>query len=155
VVFRHYESADRAKLAAHCRLLAKDQGRVFLIAGDEKLARDVKADGLHLPEHLAHCARRLRQRRPLWTLTLAVHSFWAMRKAQTADLDALMVSPVFPTPSHPTRPSLGPLKLANWTQASRHPLYALGGVSAQTIIRLKGSGIHGIAAIGGLMRETR
>ena len=154
VVFRHYESANRVKLAERCRSIAKDQGRLFLIAGDESLAKDLHADGVHLPEYLAPHAQRIRQCRPLWTLTLAVHSARALRIAQRLDVDALMVSPVFPTPSHPARASLGPVRLASWARSSRHPLYALGGVTNVTIMRLKASGIYGIAAIGGLIQQS-
>jgi len=154
VVFRHYESADRLRLAERCLKIAKDQGRLFLIAGDEGLARDLKADGVHLPEYLAPHAQRIRQRRPLWTLTMAVHSAWALRTAQVLDVDALMVSPVFATQSHPARASLGPVRLARWTRSSCHPLYALGGVTPETLVRLKACGIHGIAAIGGFISQS-
>ena len=154
VVFRHYESPDRIRLAKQCRLIAKDQNRLFLIAGDDTLAHDIRADGVHLPDHLAHNAQRIRQRHPNGTITLAVHNARALRKAQSFDVDALMASPIFPTQSHPTRPSFGPLRLAGWTRASRHPLYALGGVTRQTIMSLKGTGVYGIAAIGGLLPQS-
>ena len=150
VIFRHYEARDRVALAERCAALAKDQGRKFLIAGDYDLARDLHADGLHLPENMARQAPRMRQRQPTWHMTLAAHSFMAVRKAQSLDIDAVFASPVFPTQSHPDRSTLGIMRLAKWAKASRHPVYALGGVTKHNLLRLQGLGIGGIAAIGGL-----
>jgi thiamine monophosphate synthase len=42
------------------------------------------------------------------------------------------------------------LRLRRIAQLSRVPVYALGGVDAATVARLKGAPVAGIAAIGAL-----
>ena len=152
VIFRHYTSPDRIALAERCRQAAATHGHLFLVAGDYGLASAVKADGMHLPDHMAHQAHRLRQRRPHWRITLAAHSTRAVYNANTLDVDAVLASPVFPTQSHPLRASLGPMQLARWCKISTRPVYGLGGVTPSNILRLKGTGLDGIAAIGAFLK---
>jgi thiamine-phosphate pyrophosphorylase len=65
-------------------------------------------------------------------------------------VDAVLVSPIFPTASHPGAPALGQRRLAGWTRIAGISIYALGGVNAETLRRLKGIDLAGVAAIGGL-----
>lgn len=148
VIFRHYGAADRRALACRLAALCKRRGLFFLVAGDAVLARQAGADGLHLPERALY--RRPPPRNPCWIVTAAAHSLPAIRRARAMEVDAVLVSPIFPTASHPGAAVLGPRRLAGWTRMAGIPVYALGGVNAGTIRRLKGIGLAGIAAIGGL-----
>ncbi|HEY4134772.1 MAG TPA: thiamine phosphate synthase [Alphaproteobacteria bacterium] len=156
VIFRHYELTppSRLALARILRAATLARGVKLLIADDMALALAVRADGLHLSE------RRLRgpvahlRRRPGWLVTAAAHSAPALRRAADAGVSAALLSPVFPTLSHPGAPSLGPLRFAALVRASGQPVYALGGVHAGNVRRLRGCGAAGIAAIGGLTRAT-
>ncbi len=70
--------------------------------------------------------------------------------ARAHQLDALFLSPVFPTQSHPRAPSLSPARAAFIAAASPLPVYALGGVTARNAALLA-PGFSGIAAIGALL----
>ena len=112
------------------------------------------ADGIHLPEGMARrgppaWAAGVR-RRPGFLVTAAAHSPSAIRRAYRTGADAVVLSPVFPTASHPGAPCLGPLRFARWCRQSPLPVYALGGVNSRTAGRLAGSGLAGIAGIGGI-----
>ncbi|WP_343868577.1 thiamine phosphate synthase, partial [Caenispirillum bisanense] len=50
--------------------------------------------------------------------------------------DAALLSPVFPTRSHPGAATLGPWRFSLWAGAARLPVVALGGVTAATARRL-------------------
>src|SRR5262249_39848638 len=52
IILRHYGAADRANLAARLARLARARGLILLIAADPKLARQVRAHGVHWPEGL-------------------------------------------------------------------------------------------------------
>lgn len=149
VIVRHSDDGARAALARDLLPICRRRGLRLLIAGDWRLALRLGADGLHLPEAMARQARRWR-RRPSWLVTAAAHSRPAMRRAAQAGADAVLLSPVFPTASHPGRGALGPVRFA--ALAVRQPLavYALGGITEVTAPRLLGTGAVGIAAIGGL-----
>ena len=152
VILRHYDDPERAALAYRLSVLCRRIGIRLLIAGDGRLATAVSAGGLHLPEALiAHAPRTWRLwRRPGWLVTAAAHSPAAMMGAARAGIDAVLLSPVFPTESHPGARVLGPLLFARWASRSPLPVYALGGVSAATIGRITGSAAVGVATVGGL-----
>ena len=151
VILRHYGDPDRAILAHRLSALCRQLRIRLLIAGDGRLAAAVSAGGLHLPEAMAVHSPRTWQlwQRPNWLVTAAAHSPAAIMDAAKAGVDAVLLSPVFPTESHPGARALGPLLFARWTNRSPLPVYALGGVSADTIGRLVGGGAAGIATVGG------
>lgn len=151
VLFRHYEHPDRAALAHRLAAICRRRDLVLLVAADRRLACAVKADGLHLPEHMVPRQGKIARHNRRWLVTAAAHSTRALVRARRAGADAVLLSPVFPTRSHPGAPYLGVIRFAGLVHHSPLPVYALGGVSAATGRRLIGSGTAGIAAIGGLI----
>jgi len=152
LILRHYDAPDRTELAKVLARACRRRGIRLLIAGDWRLAAAAGADGVHLPEGLARkgpgaWAAGL-SRKPGFLVTAAAHSPLAIRRAARAGADAVLLSPVFPTASHPGAPSLGALRFAAWCRRSPLPVYALGGVNARTAGRLAGSRLAGIAGIG-------
>lgn len=153
VILRDYDAADRAALAAALQPVCRRCGVLLLIAGDWRLAAAIGADGLHLPEWQVQ--RRLLPPplfRRHWLITAAAHSPAAVHGAAALGVDALLVSPVFSTASHPGTVVLGPIRFARFVRFSPVPVYALGGITPATGVRLAGSGAAGFAGIGGLSR---
>jgi len=150
VIFRHYGDPDRTRLAGEAAAAAKRRSVFLLIADDVRLAGRVGADGVHFPEHrIRRRDRRVHsalRRFPL--VTAAAHSRQAAAAAQKAGVDAVILSPAFPTPSHPGRPVLGTLRFAGLVRDLTVPAYALGGVSAKEARRLATTGAYGLAGIG-------
>ena len=150
VIFRHYGVADRAALGAELRALCARKGLPFLVASDLRLARALRADGVHLPEAQTRQAGAIKRRAPRLWVTVAAHSLPALIRAQRADADAALLSPVFPTQSHPEARTIGPHRFAQLAGAVGLPVYALGGVNDENAARLNASGAFGIAAISAL-----
>jgi thiamine-phosphate pyrophosphorylase len=154
VLLRHYDAPDRPLLAARLAALARARRLTLLVAGDWRLAAAVGAAGVHLPEGMA---RRgvlapllgwVRRRGRL--LTVAAHSPAALGRARRLGADAALLSPAFPTRSHPGAPAIGPLRFAAWARRAGLPVIALGGVDAATAARLRACGAAGLAAVGAL-----
>ena len=133
---------------------ARRRGLVLLVAGDVELAIRLGAQGLHLPEAELHRAPALRLRQPHWLLTGAAHGRQALNKAARLGLDAVLLSPVFATASHPGGAFLGPLRFQALSRGRALPVLALGGIDAETVRRLP-VGASGIAAIGALAPDLR
>ena len=150
VVFRAFGASDAAVRGARLREITRRRGLLLLIGADEDLARQVEADGLHLPERLSAETPRLRIARPDWLITLAAHGEAAARAGAAAGADALVVSPVFPSLSPSAGAPLGVEGLKRIVEAVETPVYALGGVRASTVERLADTGIVGIAAVEAL-----
>lgn len=134
VLYRDYDAPDRAAMARRVRQATARRGVTLIIAGDDRLARRIGADGLHLPEW--------RLRRPLtpppkpMLLTAACHSRRALARAALRGVDAVLVSPLFSTSSHPGETTLGIHRFLRLIKGCDLPVYALGGLDAGNIDKL-------------------
>ena len=146
IVVRSRDAARRMTLAGEVMGIAKRRALFVLIANDARLAQQCGADGLHLSEAQAHLASRWRALRPRWFISAAVHDLRAA--AMRKPVDALLLSPIFATRSHPHAIALTPVRANRMASALRIPVYALGGVTARNARLLHG--FAGIAAIGAL-----
>lgn len=149
VILRHYEwpYGRRLALARAVADLCRQRGLTLLVAGDARLARAVGAAGVHLPQELLPLATGLR--RQFGMVTAAAHDAGAVARA---GVDAVLISPVFATASHPGAEGLGAVRFAALAHKARRKglqVYALGGMNAATSRRLKAVAIAGIAGISG------
>lgn len=156
VVFRAYgETLGRARLKSLAREAAL-KGVLLLVAGNERWARSPGVGGLHLPEHrlkapsTEHMFHAARRPRPGLVVTAAAHGEAAIHAAARAGVDAVLISPVFPTESHPGAPTLGVVRYARLATIA-HGLglaaYALGGLTPASARRLRGTASAGIAGV--------
>ncbi len=143
VVVRGRDAVRRRQLALQLDGLAR-----LVIADDPKLAADIGASGLHLPERRMREAAHWRARFPDWIITSSAHSLKALMGAH--HLDAVFLSPVFTTASHKTAQPLTPVRAAFIAALSPVPVYALGGVHARNAALLAPA-FSGIAAISSFL----
>ncbi len=150
VVARGLSPAPLADLAG----LARRRRLVLLVAGDGRAALRHRA-GLHVPDRRPTAgllpfllARRRRRdgRRP--PLTAAAHGLRGISRARRLRADAVVLSPVFPTASHPGAAALGPLRWAALARRAGRPAVALGGVHGGNAGRLP-AWAAGFAAVSG------
>lgn len=146
VIVRSRDADRRAELAHAIVALAKSRGLLVLVANDAGLASRCRADGLHLSESNAHQASHWSAVRPHWFISIAAHSLRAATLSKFKD--AVFLSPIFATASHPSRVAITPVRANAVARAVAVPIYALGGVTAKNAASLQG--FSGIAAIGAL-----
>ena len=105
--------------------------------------------------------RRLRQVALQRRLVLSVesrrravrgHNLCELRRALRARTPLVLLSPIYPTRSHPERKPLHRMKAAAMTRASSVPVLALGGMSERRFRRLERLGFHGWAGIDAWIR---
>lgn len=133
LIFRHYHLPPRERAARFRRLLrlCRRLGHRAVLAGTANVARRHGADGCYgAPQQLAHGARLTR--------LITAHSLREIGAARRARADAVLLSPVFPTRSHPGARTLGPLRFLLLARRSPVPVIALGGMNAETARRLPG-----------------
>ena len=145
VVIRAQNPQRLKALALSLRTAARRRGLFLVVSGDVALARQIGADGVHLPERRIGEAAAIRARSNM-IITASAHSLRPALKA--AAVDALILSAVFATQSHPGQPALGPVRAALMARQLPLAAYGLGGITADNARRL--SGFCGIAAIGAL-----
>ena len=146
IVLRTRDDRRRAALAQ--KLIALPHR--LLIAGDAKLAADCGAAGLHLPEARAGEVLHWRARHPNWIITTAAHSIAGLLRAGMFGANAVFLSPVFATASHPERIAIGAARASLMAAQAQVPVYALGGVDARNAALLLHTRFQGIAAISAL-----
>jgi 8-oxo-dGTP diphosphatase len=116
--------------------------------GDPTLVERLGLDGVHLP---ASRVRDLRTRPlpPAKRVTAACHDVGELLAAVRIGCDAVLVSPVAPTPTHPAAPALGWEGFARLAARSPLPAYGLGGLGPADLAQARSCGGFGIAGIRG------
>lgn len=144
IIFRHYrtEPGARRALFEAVRAIARRRRLVLMLAGTARQAAAWAADGWH-----GRDARRAA--RPMGH-SAPVHGAREMVAARRGGADMVLLSPLFPTRSHPGAASLGRVRFAALARGARMPVVALGGVTARHGRMLRGIGAVGWAAIDGL-----
>lgn len=135
LVYRHYHLAPVAR-AARLRVL----GRIAAMRG----VVVVQAGVGYGP------ARQLSRRAGLRLAT--AHNLREIGAAARAGAHAVLLSPVFPTRSHPDASGLGALRFNCLARLSPLPVLALGGMDRRRLAQVRA---HGFAAIDGLSNVAR
>lgn len=146
VVYRHFGAPDREVVARRLAEVCRARGLVLLIACDPDLAMQVGADGVHWPFRLRRGVRRWRGRFDLQTVS--AHSRRELNAAACLPVEAVLFSAVFPSKSPSAGPAMGALRFARIVARSAKPVYALGGLTADTAAQV--SGWAGFAAVEGM-----
>ncbi|MFH1806488.1 MAG: thiamine phosphate synthase [Pseudomonadota bacterium] len=156
VIFRHYDHPNRPRIALATRRACRQYGHLFVVANDLHLARRLGADGDHFPEyHLWQDRAHLRTAKGNTIRTIACHSRQALAKIialpHAARPDAVLISPVFTSLSHPDAPCLGLAtfsKLAALARQNGLNPVALGGINGKSVGTLVRSAVASLAGIG-------
>ncbi|MBC7952808.1 MAG: thiamine phosphate synthase [Rhodospirillaceae bacterium] len=155
VWLRHYDAPEREALARRLMVIVRRRRLVLVVAGaDWRLAARVGAAGVHLPEAVARSVSLAGLR--LWlghgrVLSVAAHSRSGLARAARLGADCALLSPVFPTASHPGAVTIGAARFALWARRAGLPVVALGGVNEASARGLRFAA--GLAAIGGFQRR--
>ncbi len=147
IILRIYGDKKRYLIAQDLAKLCKKYKAKLLIAGDPKLALEVKADGIHISISSFNSLKKWSIKMPQWITTASAHNIQDILKIKQNKLNAALYSPVFPTKTHPNRRNIGVLRFTKDTHNINFPIYALGGLNKNNFQRLKHAQIAGIAGI--------
>ncbi len=136
-------------LAASVLRLCETYDARLILNTSPATARAVGAHGVHLTS-----ARLLQlQVRPLppdMLVAASCHNEMELDHAAAIGADFALISPVFPTTSHPDATPLGWDGFQALAARAQHPVYALGGLHPLDMPAAYRNGAHGIALISGL-----
>ena len=142
-VFRHYHLDDterRARFATYAER-ARERGHIIALSATVEIAHTWGADAVYgSPDKLGPVNSTLLR-------FATAHNAAQLQTALTAQVDAVFLSPVFSTRSHPDGAVLGPMGFQALSQQSTVPVVALGGM---TRARSEEWGFPMWAAIDGL-----
>ena len=132
VILRDYDFPEREHLAERLGEVCSRRNLVYLVAGDPQLAAKYGAHGLHLPERQIG-SYRASDREPGMLLTTSAHSAEAVARAAAIGADAVLLSPIFRTASHPDAEPLGVERFSEIMGQANLPVYALGGLNEENL----------------------
>ena len=149
---KHLIKDDFIKIAQQIIAIAKPYGAKTLISQDIGLARDLGADGVHLPSQNL----MLLKTKPVASLpenfvvAASCHNAAELAHAEMLGLDFVVLSPVRSTESHPEIDAIGWDNFSALAQKTSLPVYALGGMTLPDLPIALSYGARGVALQRGL-----
>lgn len=142
-IYRHYHLDGAQRLARFRELerIARARGHEIILADSALTAAEWGADGIY------GAPRALWPRRAGLRRLATVHDPREIALANRLGADAVLLSPAFPTATHPGAAHLGPVRFRRLAALSLVPVIALGGMDRRGAARL---GWPRWAAIDGL-----
>ncbi|MDC8755502.1 thiamine phosphate synthase [Erythrobacter sp. sf7] len=124
-IYRHYHLPDPERFGRFLALrrIARAHRHKVILADSALTAREWGADGIY------GAARSLYPRRAGLIHLATAHDMAELGLAARLGADAVLLSPVFPTRSHPGGAVLGPARFRLLARQMRLPVIALGGMS--------------------------
>ncbi len=147
IVWRHFGAADRLETGRTLACICRRRGLILLVSADPALAARIGAHGVHWPEARL---KGMRLKSAGLIETSAAHAPRAIARAHRLGIDAVIVSPVFPSRSPSADRALGVLRFRQMACTARLPVYALGGLNAANAARAM-THAAGWAAIDGVV----
>ena len=136
--------AQAAALAYAAVELCHQFGARVLINGDEALAHQAGADGVHLS---AAQLLSLTARPAVALVGASCHDARELEQAVRLGVDFVVLGPVQETTSHAGQSAMGWPEFTRLALDSPLPIYALGGLGPQDLPAAWTAGAHGVAAI--------
>jgi len=146
---KHMDGARLLAFASKVREITHQYQAKLIIHSQADIAKAVGADGVHLASSdIAEIpAMRDWLDMPNMSLSTSCHNLKEVLKSHQYGASFAMLSPVFPTKSHPGAPALGLDTFKQIAEASPLPIIALGGIHANNRSQLAGFSIATIRAI--------
>lgn len=125
LVYRHYHLPPAQRLARFRALqrICYRRDHLVILADSALTAREWGAHGIYGAPRSLYPTRH-----DLITIA-AAHNPGEIAQANRARADAVMLSPAFPTRSHPGAPHLGPARFRALAVLAQIPVIALGGMT--------------------------
>jgi len=140
------ERTAREVFAAQVAQRAHAAGGIVLVNGDEKLAAQIGADGVHLAAQALMAARQ----RPQFEWSGAsCHDAAELAHAADLGVDFAVLGPVLEKPGQPNLPGIGLQRFGDFARGSPLPVFALGGMRLSDLDGARARGAHGVAMIRG------
>lgn len=125
----------------------------FVINDDIEVARACNADGVHIGQDDAAVSEARRILGPDKIIGVSAHTVDEARAAEQAGADYLGVGAVFSTSTKLDADIVTLQTLRGIRTAVSIPIVAIGGINAENMLQLKGSGIDGAAVVSALFAQ--
>lgn len=150
---KHIDSGLFLQEAQELKDLCKQYQVPFVINDDVELALKVDADGVHVGQSDMKAGDVRKKLGKDKIIGVSAQTVEQAVMAEKHGADYLGVGAVFPTSSKDDAQEVDYETLKAICQAVQIPVIAIGGINAQNVERLKGSGIYGVAVISAIFAQ--
>lgn len=149
MVIRNYHNHNRIQLIKDTAKICKKRRIFFMVAGNWRLAIKIRASGIHMPVKLIkkETISTIIKKCNNFTLSISAHNQAELRYARLIGVDAVFLSPVKKSSSHPLLKPIGFLPFSSLARNQGLNVYALGGLNLRDKKRSQDLGAKGIAGI--------
>ncbi len=143
------------KLAKSISDLCQTNNAYLFINSNIKVAMDVGASGVHLPDIDVSVDKVKAQSESDLLIGCSIHDVDAAKKRETEGADFIIYSPIYPTAAKPQYgPAAGVGNLKKLVKQVNLPVFALGGVTPERVDECLGAAAAGVAVMSGIMSPT-
>ena len=150
---KHLEEEAFLAQAVRIKEIAHRHGVPLIINDNLRVALESGADGLHVGQGDLQAQKARALLGPEKILGVSARTVEQALAAQAAGADYLGVGAVFPTSTKPEAAEVPWETLGEICQAVEIPVVAIGGITAQRLPQLAGSGIAGAAVISAVFAQ--
>ena len=150
---KHLPREDFLREALELKALCRRYGVPLIINADVDLALEAGADGVHVGQDDLEAGQARKKLGANMILGVSAHSGEEALRAQEAGADYLGVGAAFPTGTKTDTSVLPPHALRDICAAVNIPAVAIGGITADKLPLLSGSGIAGVAVVSALFAQ--
>jgi thiamine-phosphate pyrophosphorylase len=129
------------------RRLADTYSALFIVNDDPDLARELRADGVHLGQDDADPAEARKLLGPEGIIGRSTHTPAELDAAQDEPVDYVSAGPVWETPTKEGRPAAGLDFVSYAAEHSRRPFFAIGGIDTGNVGEVIAAGAKRICVV--------
>jgi thiamine-phosphate pyrophosphorylase len=129
------------------RRLADTYGAPFIVNDDPDLARELRADGVHVGQDDMAPAEIRERLGPDVIVGLSTHSREQIEAAHSEPVDYISVGPIWETPTKEGRPATGLELIREAAEIATLPWFAIGGVDADNVGEVAAAGARRVCVV--------
>lgn len=140
-----------AALGIRLAKICRESGVMFVVNDDPLMARDLRADGVHLGQkdldvYPIECARKIMGRNRI--IGVSTHSFTQFERFNESDCDYIAFGPLFQTRTKDFYIGMKDINMV--VQIAKKPVVFIGGINLSNIERVLAEGARNIAVISAI-----
>jgi len=148
-------SIDELSLFAEELLQFTAPAEIPLIANDHaQIAQRVDVQGVHVGQDDESIkAVRAQVERPI-IVGKSTHSVKQAMAAEREGADYIGLGPIFPTPTKPDYPPIGPSQIHEVRKRVSAPIFCIGGIKLENLKQLLAAGARSVVIVSGLLQAN-
>jgi thiamine-phosphate pyrophosphorylase len=149
---KNLSPAEIEKLAVELHSITAERGVPLVINDHPKIARNVRAEGVHLGQDDLPIADARRIVGPECAVGKSTHSIDQAIRAFYEGADYIGFGPIFATPTKPDYPPIGLDDIAKVHESVRIPIFCIGGIKLDNLAKVMEAGARNVVIVSGLLQ---